>query len=873
MIQVELKPLFARLNSFSSQALENGAGMTLARGHYEITLEHFLHPLLQEPQADVALILAYFEVDALRLSAQIDDSLAQFKQGNPGRPVFSPLLTEWVQDAWIVASLIVGSPCIRTGTLLLALITRLGYYTAGTRYGELLKGISRERLSNEFADIVAGSSEGPLAQLQSASLGGGASDAGAGVNREDTLARFCEDLTAKAASGGIDPVFGRDQEVRQMVDILARRRKNNPIVVGEPGVGKSAVVEGLALAIHQGDVPDFLQATRLLSLDMGLLEAGASVKGEFERRLRAVIDAVKASTVPIILFIDEAHMLIGAGGTSGGSDAANLLKPALARGELRTIAATTWSEYKKYFEKDPALARRFQVVKLDEPSVATAVLILRGLKSHYETVHGVSVRDDAMIAAAELSDRYITGRLLPDKAVDLLDTASARVRIGLDTRPAELERLERQQAALSREREALERDRSHGHPVDPGRVDAIEQTLTERVVAYQALEIRWHAERAAAYRVLELRAQGPLVNDGGAALAEASDRLKHLQGDDPLLFTEVNPDAIANVVSDWTGIPLGKVLRDSAGGVMALAEHIKTRIHGQDAAVQSLCDILKAAQSGLRDPQQPLGVFLLVGPSGVGKTETALAVADHLFGGEHALTTLAMSEFQEKHTVSRLVGSPPGYVGYGEGGVLTEAVRRRPYSVVLLDEVEKAHLEVVNLFYQVFDKGSLCDGEGRHIDFSNTVIFLTSNLASDEISALCAGDRPSADALVARIQPTLSAHFKPALLARMTIVPYFTLQAEHLVSIVDLKLARLAARLLSSAKVRLSFSASVARTLAERCTSVQNGARNIDFILRTSLTPRLSDVLLAALAEQRVLASITVDVTVNGEWLVECVDS
>ena len=873
MIQVELKPLFARLNSFSSQALENGAGMTLARAHYEITLEHFLHQLLQDPQADVALILAYFEVDALRLSAQIDDSLAQFKRGNPGRPVFSPLLTEWVQDAWIAASLIVGSPGIRSGTLLLALIARLGYYTAGTRYGELLKGISRERLSNEFADIVAGSSEGPLAQLQSASLGASAPDAGAGIKREDTLARFCEDLSAKAARGGIDPVFGRDQEIRQMVDILARRRKNNPIVVGEPGVGKSAVVEGLALAIHQGDVPDFLHTTRLLSLDMGLLEAGASVKGEFESRLRAVIDAVKASTVPIILFIDEAHMLIGAGGASGGSDAANLLKPALARGELRTIAATTWSEYKKYFEKDPALARRFQVVKLDEPSVATAVLILRGLKSHYETVHGVSVRDDAMIAAAELSDRYITGRLLPDKAVDLLDTASARVRIGLDTRPAELERLERQQTALSREREALERDQRHGHPIEPGRVQAIEQKLTELGAAYQTLDIRWQAERAAAHRVLELRAQEPRVNDGGAALAEASDRLTHLQGDDPLLFTEVNPDAIAKVVSDWTGIPLGKVLRDSAGGVMALADNIKARIHGQDAAVHSICDILKAAQSGLRDPQQPLGVFLLVGPSGVGKTETALAVADHLFGGEHALTTLAMSEFQEKHTVSRLVGSPPGYVGYGEGGVLTEAVRRRPYSVVLLDEVEKAHLEVVNLFYQVFDKGSLCDGEGRHIDFSNTVIFLTSNLASDDISALCAGVRPSADALVERIQPTLSLHFKPALLARMTIVPYFTLQAEHLASIVDLKLARLAARLLSSAKVRLSFSASVARNLAQCCSSVQNGARNIDFMLRKSLTPRLSDVLLTAFAEQRVLASITVDLDVNGEWLIECVDS
>ncbi|MGU3305682.1 type VI secretion system ATPase TssH [Pseudomonas sp. M5A4_2d] len=873
MIQVELKPLFARLNTFSNHALENSAGMTLARAHYEITIEHFLHQLLQDPQGDIALILAYFEVDPLRLSARLDDSLAQFKRGNPGRPVFSPLLTEWVQDAWIAASLIVGSPSIRAGTLLLALVTRLGYYTAGTRYGELLKGVSRERLGNQFADIVAGSSEGPLAHLQSAAPGGSAPDTSAGVNRENTIARFCEDLTAKAAKGGIDPVFGRDQEIRQMVDILARRRKNNPIVVGEPGVGKSAVVEGLALAIHQGDVPDFLRNTRLLSLDMGLLEAGASVKGEFESRLRAVIDEVKASTVPIILFIDEAHMLIGAGGPTGGTDAANLLKPALARGELRTIAATTWGEYKKHFEKDPALARRFQLVKLEEPSVATAVLILRGLKPHYEKVHGVSVRDDAITAAAELSDRYVTGRLLPDKAVDLLDTASARVRIGLDTRPANLEQLERHQGALSREREALERDQRHGHPVDPGRIQAIEQTLIQLGVEYQTLEHRWQLERAAAYRVLEVRAQAQTLEDWPARLAEARDSLAHLQGDDPLLFTEVGPDAIAKVVSDWTGIPLGKVLRDSAGGVMSLAATINTRIHGQDAAVQCITDILKAAQSGLRDPQQPLGVFLLVGPSGVGKTETALAVADHLFGGEHALTTLAMSEFQEKHTVSRLVGSPPGYVGYGEGGLLTEAVRRRPYSVVLLDEVEKAHLEVVNLFYQVFDKGVLSDGEGRQIDFSNTVIFLTSNLASDEISAVCAGERPSADTLVERIQPMLSSHFKPALLARMTVVPYFTLQAEHLASIVELKLQRLASRLLASAKVRLCFSASVARTLDERCTNVQNGARNIDFMLRKSLTPRLSDVLLTAMAEQRVLSAIRVDLDASGGWRIDALDS
>lgn len=884
MIQVELKPLFARLNVFSTRALENAAGLTLSRNHYEITVEHLLRQLLDDPHGDVALILAHFELDPLRFAAQLDDGLAQLKNGNPGRPVFSALLTEWVQDAWLVASLIVGSGRIRGGTLLLALVTRLGYYSAGTRYGEMLKGISRERLGNEFANIVAGSSEGPLEDLQAGVASATDASTPAGGRREDNISRFCEDLTAKAAAGRIDPVFGRDSEIRQMIDILARRRKNNPIAVGEPGVGKSAVVEGLALAINQGDVPDFLRNTRLLSLDLGLLEAGASVKGEFENRLRGVIDEIKASTTPIILFIDEAHMLIGAGGAAGGSDAANLLKPALARGELRTIAATTWAEYKKYFEKDPALARRFQLVKLDEPDVKTAALILRGLKSHYEKVHGVSVRDDAIVAAAELSDRYITGRLLPDKAVDLLDTASARVRIGLDTRPAGLETLERRQAALLREREALQRDRNDGHPVDQERLDSIEQELAGLQAEHDVLKDRWTAERDAARRVLQARRQiaqgeppsdsepganGSDSEDWPAELADARATLAKLQGDDPLVFTEVNPDAIAKVVSDWTGVPLGKVLRDAAGGVLSLADNLKTRIHGQDAAVDTIAEMLKAAQSGLRDPQQPLGVFLLVGPSGVGKTESALAVADHLFGGEQALTAIAMSEFQEKHTVSRLVGSPPGYVGYGEGGVLTEAVRKRPYSVVLLDEVEKAHLDVVNLFYQVFDKGALSDGEGRQIDFSNTVVFLTSNLATDEITALCADGRPDPDSLVDKIRPVLSRHFKPALLARMTIVPYFTLPAEHLMGIVRLKLSRLASRLLASSKVRLSFSEAVVSAIAERCTEVESGARNIDFILRKSLTPRLSDVLLGALADQRVLTAIDVDLNPDGGWRID----
>ncbi|WP_426117086.1 type VI secretion system ATPase TssH [Pseudomonas sp. DSP3-2-2] len=891
MIQVELKPLFARLNVYGTKALENAAGLTLARTHYEISVEHLLRQLLDDTNADVTRILTRFEIDPLRLRALLDDGLTQLKNGNPGRPVFASLLTELIQDAWLVASLVVGTGRIRGGSLLLALVSRLGYYTAGTRYGEMLKPISTDALTAEFTQLLNGSSEGPLDSLHVGSTASTVANAGGvAAAAEDNIARFCEDLTAKAAAGRIDPIFGRDDEIRQMIDILARRRKNNPIAVGEPGVGKSAVVEGLALLISQNEVPDFLKNTRLLSLDLGALEAGASVKGEFENRLRGVIEEIKASATPVILFIDEAHMLIGAGGAAGGSDAANLLKPALARGELRTIAATTWSEYKKYFEKDPALARRFQLVKLDEPSVKTAVLILRGLKGHYEKVHGVSVRDDAIVAAAELSDRYITGRLLPDKAVDLLDTASARVRIGLGIKPAELERMERQLSGLARELAALKRDRNNGFPVEVQRLADIadeQASIEDRRVT---LETRWLAEREAAVRVLEARKQVALkeedlpvpaegetaqvlasLTDRQAELESARQALAILQGDEPLLFTEVNPDAIAKVVSDWTGVPLGKVLRDAAGGVMALATNIKTRIRGQDTAVEQIAEILKAAQSGLRDPQQPLGVFLLVGPSGVGKTETALAVAEHLFGGEQAMISVNMSEYQEKHTVSRLVGSPAGYVGFGEGGMLTEAVRKRPYSVVLLDEVEKAHLDVVNIFYQVFDKGSLSDGEGRQIDFSNTVVLLTSNLATDEIQNLCADGRPDPDTLAEKIRPTLSRHFKPALLARMTIVPFFTLGGEQLAGIVRLKLARLSERLLASSKVRLTFADEVADVIAARCTEVESGARNIDFILRKSLTPRLSDVLLGAIADQRPLAELRVAVDVSGEWLISSV--
>ena len=901
MMLVELKPLFARLNPTCSAALEGAAGLTLARNHYEIAVEHMLRRLVEEPGGDVQRILAHFDIDPLRLGAQLDEALSQLKNGNPGRPVFAALLTEWVQESWLTASITLGESRVRGGAMLLALVSRLSYYGAGTRYAETLRAISRERLSAEFDSIVDGSAEASTRIADGASNGPQQGGAAAGAG-EAAIGRFCEDFTAKAAAGKIDPVFGRDSEIRQMIDILARRRKNNPICVGEPGVGKTAVVEGLALRIINGDVPEFLRDTRLLGLDMGLLEAGASVKGEFENRLRGVIDEIKGAARPTILFIDEAHMLIGAGGQSGGSDAANLLKPALARGELRTIAATTWSEYKKYFEKDPALARRFQVVKLDEPDVPTAIQILRGLKDRYEAAHGVTVRDDAIVAAAELSDRYIIGRLLPDKAVDLLDTAAARVRIGLGIKPAELEDLESRLAGLERERAALERDVRFEPGSHSDRLQAITEERADLDARRAALHARWEQERDAARAVLDLRKQlaqattgqgdgaeagaqstggtvsGDTAADGTATAANAATlatqldaartHLKALQGREPLVFIETDPDAVARVVSDWTGVPLGKMQRDAVSGVMALADNIKARIRGQDHAIDQIAATVKAAQSGLRDPQQPMGVFLLVGPSGVGKTETALAIADQLFGGDQALVSVNMSEFQEKHTVSRLVGSPPGYVGYGEGGVLTEAVRKRPYSVVLLDEVEKAHLDVVNLFYQVFDKGTLADGEGRIIDFSNTVVFLTSNLATDEITRLTQEGRPDPDTLAQAIHPVLARHFKPALLARMTVVPYYTLPPSALAGIVHLKLGKLQQRLAAANRIELSFAPDVADTIAARCTEVDSGARNIDFILRKSLTPVLSDAVLSAMAQGQTLAALHVEAGADGGWVI-----
>ena len=868
MVSVDIKSLLNRLNHFCTRSLEAAAGLCISRTHYEVAVEHFLTKLLEDGQCDISLILRHYGLDNGRINQMIERTLEDFKTGNAGRPVFSPLLLEWIQDAWLIASVDLEESAIRSGALLLALLRYPERFASGN-YIEYLRSINREILLKEFWNIVKNSIEQP--EIRKKEIIEAPKEATA-------LSRFCIDFTEKARQGEIDPVFGRDREIRQIIDILARRRKNNPIIVGEAGVGKTAVVEGLALRIVEGDVPDVLKNVSILGLDMGLLQAGAGIKGEFENRLKSVINEIKSSPKPIILFIDEAHTLIGAGGPTG-SDAANLLKPALARGELRTIAATTWSEYKKYFEKDAALARRFQLVKLEEPSVETSILILRGLKPKYESAHGVIIRDDAIIAAAELASRYISGRQLPDKAVDLLDTSAARIKINLTAKPDIIEDKERTIQALEREKKGLERDKLHGIEIDEEYLKTLEERIKTLKQEVENLVKRWQQEKDLAKHIIELRNKiyELQTKDGDKEienlqkeLDQLSKKLQEIQGDSPLIKIEVDPDVVAKVISDWTGIPLGKVLRDEAQTILNLEENLRKRIKGQDHALTIISQVIKAAKAGLTDPRQPLGVFLLVGPSGVGKTETGLAIADLLFGGERFMVTINMSEFQERHTVSRLIGSPPGYVGYGEGGVLTEAVRQRPYSVVLLDEVEKAHLEVMNLFYQVFDKGMLSDGEGRVIDFKNTVIFLTSNLASDIITQLCSNEnKPDVETVISAIRPILSHHFKPALLARMTIVPFYPLPPEVMKEIVCLKLNKLAQQMAESHKIKFSYSPEVVEQIASRCTEVETGARNIDHILKGTILPQISKEILQRLSEGELPSEVHLGLNKDGSFKID----
>lgn len=906
MIGVDMKGLIDKCDSFCQQALNSAAGMTVHREHYEVCFEHFLLACLEEPRCDAALMLAAAGVDTGSLRAAVNRSLEQFRTGNSGRPVFSPTLQDIMEAGWLVSSVDLGGARLRSGGILLAFVRRPNFYAQGD-YTRLLRDVEPDAMLRGFGEVRASSVEEQESALPSGPAADAAdADGKNGPAGEGFIARFCEDITAKADAGKLDPVFGRDQEIRQMVDILARRRKNNPILVGEPGVGKTAVMEGLALRITQGDVPETLRGVTLLGLDMGLLEAGASVKGEFERRLKGVLDEIKASPKSIILFIDEAHLLVGAGNAAGGSDAANLMKPALARGEIRTCAATTWKEYKKYFEKDPALARRFQVVKLDEPSPATTALILRGLRTGYEKSHGVLIRDEAIEAAADFGARYISGRFLPDKAIDLLDTACARVKVSLASRPAPLEDAIRRSQAGQRECAALERDRDEGLAVDEQRLAEIRHDIEEADAEAARLEQNWQEEKRLAQTLLDARgalnalraasgntatapeaesetangetvtssedATGPQTEEEALeAVRAAREALETWQAGKPLINVEVNAETVARVVADWTGIPVGKVAREQAGQMALLGETLARRIKGQDAALAAVTEGIQAGKAGLRGPQQPLGVFLLVGPSGVGKTETGLALADALFGDESSIVTVNMSEFQEKHMTSRLIGSPPGYVGYGEGGLLTEAVRRKPYSVVLLDEAEKAHPDVMQLFYQVFDKGVLTDGEGVEVSFRNTVIMLTSNLGSAITQQLCADGRtPDAATLTTALRPTLSRHFQPALLARMTIVPYVGLTQEALRIIAEQKLTSLARRLHGNNGMTLTWDDALPTALAARCTETETGARNIDAVLAGSILPTLSRRILQRMTENGndEAAEVHMSVAENGDMTV-----
>ncbi|MHC8408641.1 type VI secretion system ATPase TssH [Pseudomonas sp. Hz4] len=879
MINVDLQQLIQALDAETRRDLESSAERCVARGGSKILVEDLLLGLLERPQGLLARALQDADVDAGELSAALQSRVEHSASRNP---VFAPELVQWLQDALLVANLELGQSQVEQAALILALLRNPMRY-AGSRYQSLLAKLNIERLK-EFA----------LSQKEQPATGKTA------VPGESLLERFTHNLTQQARDGKLDPVLCRDGAIRQMVDILARRRKNNPIVVGEAGVGKTAIVEGLASRIAAGEVPQVLKGVELLSLDMGLLQAGASVKGEFERRLKGVIDEVKASPKPIIIFIDEAHTLIGAGGNAGGSDAANLLKPALARGELRTIAATTWGEYKKYFEKDPALARRFQPVQLHEPTVSEAVTILRGLAQVYEKSHGIYLRDDAVVAAAELSARYLAGRQLPDKAVDVLDTACARVRISLAAAPESLERLRGELAEGGRQRQALRRDAEAGLLIDHEALDALEDRLAAAEDERVALEALWTEQKELAERLLDLRqqlakareavavestvtveedAEGTVIETLAideaqsvasleAALNETHRALTDAQLKERLVSFEVCPRLVAEVISAWTGVPLAQLAREHNAKVASFATDLRTRIRGQEQAVHALDRSMRATAAGLNKPDAPVGVFLLVGPSGVGKTETALALADLLYGGDRFITTINMSEFQEKHTVSRLIGAPPGYVGYGEGGMLTEAVRQKPYSVVLLDEVEKADPDVLNLFYQIFDKGVANDGEGREIDFRNTLILMTSNLGSDRISELCEnGARPSAEVLEETIRPVLSKHFKPALLARMRVVPYYPVGGPVLRELIEIKLGRLGERL-NRRQLDFTYSQDLVDHLAERCTQSDSGARLIDHLLDLHVLPLVADRLLDAMATGENLKRV--HATLDGNASVTC---
>jgi type VI secretion system protein VasG len=880
MSEISRASLFGKLNSVGYKAIEGATVFCKLRGNPYVELVHWIQQILQAPDSDLHRIVRHFEIDSSRLAKDITDALDRLPRGASSISDLSEHVERAVERGWVYATLMFGEPRVRTGHLMVGALKTPSLRNALMAISRQFDQIKPDTLTEDFARIVNGSAEDALGATDRSSLAapGEASDAmaPAQMGKQDALKRFATNLTEKARKGEIDPVSGRDEEIRQIVDILMRRRQNNPILTGEAGVGKTAVVEGFALRLAKGDVPPPLKDVSLYTLDIGLLQAGASMKGEFENRLRQVIDEVQASPKPIILFVDEAHTLIGAGGAAGTGDAANLLKPALARGTLRTIAATTWGEYKKYIEKDPALTRRFQVVKIEEPSEDKAILMVRGVASILEKHHRVQVLDQALEAAVRLSHRYIPARQLPDKAVSLLDTACARVAISQHGVPPQLEDCRRTIEALETEMDIIGREETVGINADERR-KSVEEKLAAGEQQRASLEERWNAERALVERVLAIRAklrQGsePVEGTGSkleqaaevqktaaaaptaekitaeerqALLAELADlqgKLSTLQGESPLILPTVDEQAVGSVVQDWTGVPVGRMVKNEIETVLKLADSLNQRVIGQRHALDMIAKRIQTSRAKLDNPNKPIGVFMLCGPSGVGKTETALTLAEALYGGEQNVITINMSEFQEAHTISTLKGSPPGYVGYGEGGVLTEAVRRRPYSVVLLDEVEKAHSDVHELFFQVFDKGWMEDGEGRRIDFRNTIILLTSNVGTELIMGMCKDPElmPEPEGIAKALREPLLKKFPAALLGRLVVIPYYPLSDAMLSNIVRLQLGRIAKRVVEHHRIPFNYDEDAVKLIVSRCTEVESGGRMIDAILTNTVLPAIS---------------------------------
>ena len=865
MAGTNLRSLTEKLNETCLKSLEGAAGLCLSKTNFNVEVEHWLLKLLDAADSDINVILRHYDLDKGRVRAELTRAMDGFKTGNGRAPQLSPELPDWIRQAWLMATIDLGSGRIRSGHLLATLI---GDRDLGPRIRAVsseLNKLSSEKVAGDLPTLLAHSKEDPGAPAPAAAAGGaGAAAPGqpGGSSKTPSLDQFTQDLTARAREGKIDPVIGRDFEIRQVIDILTRRRQNNPILTGEAGVGKTAVVEGFALRIASGDVPEPLKLVSLRSLDLGLLQAGAGVKGEFENRLKSVIQEVQGSPTPIILFIDEAHTLMGA----GGGDAANLLKPALARGELRTVAATTFDEYKKSFEDDPALKRRFQLVKVDEPDRARAIAMLRGIVGSLEKHHKVRILDEAVEEAVRLSQRYIPDRQLPDKAISLIDTACARVALSQSTTPAQLEDSRREIDKLKLARKSLEREENLGIG-HKAQIADIDERLAREETRCQELSAQWEKEKAIAAKVDGVRAvlekigapadpAAPAAPPADAEKARAelvslSGELAKVQGETPLVHPFVNGAVVAEVISGWTGIPLGKMVRNEVENILKLADTLKKRVVGQDHAMDILAERLQTNRAGLSDPRLPIGVFMLVGPSGVGKTETAITLAELMFGGETSLTVINMSEYKSDMMVSRLTGPAPGLVGYGKGGVLTEAVRRKPSSLVLLDEIEKANPAVHDLFFQVFDKGSLTDEKGLETDFKNTIILLTSNAGTDLILKLCADPdtRPDSNALRDAIRPELLKSFKDAFLGRITVVPYFPLTADVLRKIIRLKLGRVADRMKESYRAPFTYDDAVVTAILGRCNEAESGARIVDKIINTTLLPEISRRLLAAVAE------------------------